>query len=66
VNGVSGYDYRLTAYDGQVNGGGGLDKFRMKVTRNGQTIFDNRMGQPDDPDIANPQVIAGGSIVIHR
>jgi hypothetical protein len=66
VNGVSGYDFRLTAYDGQVNGGGGLDKFRMKVTRNGQTIFDNRMGQPDDPDVANPQVIAGGSIVIHR
>jgi hypothetical protein len=66
VNGVPGYDFRLTAYDGQVSGGGGLDKFRIKVTRNGQTIFDNRMGVPDDPDVADPQVIAGGSIVIHR
>ena len=66
VNGVPGYDFRLTAYDGQVTGGGGVDKFRIKVTRNGQTIFDNRMGVPEDPDVADPQVIAGGSIVIHR
>jgi hypothetical protein len=66
VNGVSGYDFRVTGYDGQVSGGGGIDKFRIKITRNGQTVFDNRMGQPEDIDQADPQQIAGGSIVIHR
>ncbi len=66
VNGVSGYDFRLTAYDGQISGGGGIDKFRIKVTLNGQVIFDNRMGVPEDIDLADPQAIAGGSIVIHR
>ena len=66
VNGVSGYDFRLTAYDGQISGGGGIDKFRIKITRNGQTIFDNRMGVPEDPDVADPQAISGGSIVIHK
>ncbi|HET9667032.1 MAG TPA: hypothetical protein VFP09_09765, partial [Desertimonas sp.] len=66
VNGISGYDFRVTGYDGQVSGGGGIDKFRIKITRNGQTVFDNRLGQPDDIDQASPQQIAGGSIVIHR
>ncbi|MEK6275736.1 MAG: hypothetical protein AABM30_10400, partial [Actinomycetota bacterium] len=68
VNGVSGYDFRLTGYDGQISGGGGIDKFRIKITRTGtgQTVFDNRMGVPEDPDVADPQAISGGSIVIHR
>ena len=66
MNGVSGYDFRVTGYDGDINGGGGIDKYRIKITRNGQTIFDNRMGQSEDIDQANPQQIAGGSIVIHR
>jgi hypothetical protein len=66
VNGVSGYEFRVTGYDGQISGGGGIDKFRIKVTRNGQTVFDNRMGVSEDIDQADPQAIAGGSIVIHR
>ena len=56
----------VIAYDGQISGGGGIDKFRIKITRNGQTIFDNRMGVPEDPDVADPQAISGGSIVIHK
>jgi hypothetical protein len=67
VNGVSGYDFRLTAYDGQINGGGGVDKFRLKITQNGVTIFDNRVTvASDDMDTADPQAIGGGSIVIHK
>ena len=66
VNGVSGYQFRVTGYDGDISGGGGIDKFRIKITRNGQTVFDNRMGSSEDIDQANPQQIAGGSIVIHR
>jgi hypothetical protein len=68
VNGVSGYDFTLTAYDGQITGGGGVDRFRIRITRtnNGTVVFDNRNGVPTDMDVADPQAIAGGSIVIHK
>ena len=69
VNGVSGYDFTLTAYDGDVNGGGGVDKFRIRITRtnNGNVVFDNRITNGNlDMDTADPQAIAGGSIVIHK
>jgi hypothetical protein len=68
VNGVSGYDFTLTAYDGDITGGGGADMFRIRITKtnNGNVVFDNRNGKPTDMDTADPQVIAGGSIVIHK
>ncbi len=31
VNGVGGYGFMLTAIDGQQPGGGGVDKFRIKI-----------------------------------
>jgi hypothetical protein len=68
VNGVSGYDFTLTAYDGAIAGAGqsGYDRFRIKITKNGATVFDNRNGASMDMDAANPQNIGGGSIVIHK
>jgi hypothetical protein len=69
VNGVSGYDFTLTAYDGDAPSGGGVDKFRIRITRTngGNVIFDNRMGvSSTDMDTANPEAISGGSIVIHK
>ncbi|HKY42034.1 MAG TPA: cadherin-like domain-containing protein, partial [Pyrinomonadaceae bacterium] len=66
INGVPGYRFVLTAYDGQVNGGGGIDKFRIKITRNGTVVYDNRIGASDDIDLADPLAISGGSIVIHK
>jgi PKD repeat protein len=66
INGVTGYDFVVTAYDGQINGGGGSDKFRIKITKGGVTVFDNRIASPEDMDTADPQVIASGSIVIHK
>ncbi|HZN00089.1 MAG TPA: Ig-like domain-containing protein, partial [Pyrinomonadaceae bacterium] len=66
INGVPGYKFVLTAYDGNVNGGGGVDKFRMKITRNGTVVYDNRLGASDDIDLADPLAISGGSIVIHK
>jgi PKD domain len=67
VNGGSGYGFLLTATDGQLNGGGGVDKFRIKIWRldNSLVVYDNNFGASDDIDTANPQAIAGGSIVIH-
>jgi hypothetical protein len=68
VNGVSGYDFTLTAYDGDITGGGGTDRFRIRITKtnNGNVVFDNKNGTPTDMDMADPQNIAGGSIVIHK
>jgi PKD repeat protein len=69
INGVGNYGFLLTVTDGQVNGGGGVDKFRIKIwdKNNGNgVVYDNRMGQPDDIDTADPQAIGGGSIVIHK
>ena len=69
VNGVSGYDFTLTAYDGDITGGGGVDKFRIRITKTngGSVVFDNRITNANtDMDTADPQAIAGGSIVIHK
>ena len=63
------FGFLLTATDGQVSGGGGVDKFRIKIwdTNNGGTIvYDNMPSTSDDINNANPQAIGGGSIVIHK
>jgi hypothetical protein len=67
VNGVAGYDFILTAYDGDIAGGGGVDKFRIKITKRstGAVVYDNSLGSSDDMDAANPQALSGGSIVVH-
>jgi hypothetical protein len=67
VNGSGNYGFMLTAIDGQVNGGGGVDKFRIKIwDKNNQDaiVYDNQLNAPDS---TNPTtVLGGGSIVIHR
>lgn len=67
VNGVPGYSFLLTATDGQIAGGGGIDKFRIKIweTSSGALVYDNVRGASDDIDAASPQAIRNGSIVIH-
>ena len=66
INGVGGYSFLLTAIDGQLPGGGGQDKLRMKiwVTLTGQVVYDNQVGADDFTDPTT--VIGGGSIVIHK
>jgi hypothetical protein len=69
INGAGNYGFLLTATDGQLNGGGGVDKFRIKIwdKNNGDVVvYDNVRGGSNDIDTANPQAIAGGSIVIHK
>lgn len=67
INGVGGYNFLLTAHDGQQAGGGGTDKFRIKIQQTGGgVIYDNKHGTSDDIDAADPQAIGGGSIVIHK
>ncbi len=68
INGAGNYGFLLTATDGQVSGGGGVDKFRIKISDNstGAVVYDNVTGASDDINAANPQAIAGGSIVVHK
>lgn len=67
MNGGGSYGFLLTATDGQVAGGGGVDKFRIKIwdKNNADSIvYDNAPGS-DDIYSSTTQAIGGGSIVIH-
>ena len=68
INGAGNYGFLLTATDGQISGGGGVDKFRIKIVNKDTDVivYDNKFGESDDIDTANPQEIGGGSIVIHK
>jgi len=67
INGSGNYGFLLTAIDGQVNGGGGVDKFRMKIwdkNNGGVIVYDNQMGVSDNADPST--ALGAGSIVIHK
>ena len=68
VNGVSGYGFLLTATDGAQLGGGGVDKFRIKIwsLATNAVVYDNVAGAGEDIDVANPQALDAGNIVIHK
>jgi hypothetical protein len=67
INGSGDFGFLLTATDGQLNGGG-VDKFRIKIWDKATSgiAYDNAINSPDDIDLANPQALGGGSIVIQR
>jgi hypothetical protein len=63
----------LTAVDGQLPGGGGTDRFRIRIwemvndeygNEIESPVYDNQLGDMDSADPAT--AIAGGSIVIHK
>jgi hypothetical protein len=66
VGGVGDYGFLLTATDGQVTGGGGTDKFRLKVWEKGSgaVVYDNNLGNADGAEPST--ALGGGSIVIHH
>lgn len=66
INGSGDYAFLLTAIDGQINGGGGVDKLRMKIWNKstGAIIYDNQIGAADGADPVT--ALGGGSIVIHK
>lgn len=68
INGAGDYGFLLTATDGQLNGGSGVDKFRIKIwdKATGSIVYDNATGSSDDIDLANPQGLGGGTIVIQK
>ncbi|GAB3196930.1 hypothetical protein GCM10027293_10330 [Pontibacter aydingkolensis] len=70
INGSGWYGFILAATDGQVNGGGGTDKFRIKIwdkNNNDIIIYDNNLEVGNGDDDANAETaIMGGSIVVHE
>jgi hypothetical protein len=67
VNGAGNYGFLVSAIDGQKTGGGGYDKFRIKIwdkSNGNMVVYDNDMGL--DENGLPTTAISGGSIVIHE
>jgi PKD repeat protein len=69
INGTGEFKFMLTAIDGDITGGGGLDKFRIKIwsedVNDYETVeYDNQLEDAEDADPTT--VISKGSIVIHK
>jgi alpha-tubulin suppressor-like RCC1 family protein len=66
INGAGDFGFLLSAVDGVVAGGGGTDKFRIKIWNKaaGTIIYDNQIGGTEDAAAATG--ISGGDIVIHN
>lgn len=67
INGGGSYGFLLTAIDGDVTGGGGVDRFRIKIwdSATGGVVYDNQLGAADDTTDP-PAALSGGSIQIHQ
>jgi len=65
VNGSGGYQFLLSVIDGQAPGGGGVDKFRIKiwVKTSGAIVYDSQMGAADNAD-PTTAVGAGSNIIL--
>ena len=64
INGGGSYGFLLSAVDGRTPGGGGADKFRIKITdkTSGVVVYDNMMGAADSSAAAT--LLGGGSIAV--
>jgi len=73
VNGVeqSGIAFILTVIDGQLGGGGGTDKIRLKIynKNTGAVIYDNQRGASDNADpvvtVADPKANGTDIVVVN-
>ncbi len=66
INDSGEYGFILTGIDGAINGGGGIDKFRIKIwdKSSGNVVYDNQAGMTDDTDPTT--VLENGNIIIHK
>lgn len=65
IDGQGDYGFMLTAIDGAVNGGGGTDRFRIRIwdRASDRMVYDNEAGLSDAgiPSTA----LGGGAIIVH-
>ena len=64
INGSGSYNFMLTAIDGDLPGGGGQDKFRIRIWGDSGLIYDNQLNAPDSADPTT--ILGGGNVVIHH
>ena len=66
INGEGEYGFMLTAIDGDLPGGGGEHKFRIKIwdRETGNIVYDNMIDSPDDADPTT--IITKGVINIQK
>jgi len=67
INGTGNYNFMISAIDGTISGGGGVDKFRIKIWTNSNgsgVVYDNNSGSANNSDPST--ALGGGSIVIHN
>jgi hypothetical protein len=64
INGKGSYKFMVSAIDGAIKNGGGVDKFRIKIWNSNMVIYDNDLGK-DENDLPTT-VLGGGSVVIHE
>ncbi|MGQ0798114.1 MAG: PKD domain-containing protein [Methanobacteriota archaeon] len=66
INGAGNYGFLLTVVDGDLPGGGGVDKFRIKIwdLSSGVVVYDNRLGASDDSEPTT--ILGGGRIAIQK
>jgi PKD repeat protein len=66
VNGGGNYGFQITLIDGEHPGGGGVDRFRIKIwnlNAGNAVVYDNQLGADEDDDPVT--AIGGGNIKIH-
>jgi parallel beta-helix repeat protein len=67
INGSGNYGFMLTATDSEVNGGGEVDTFRIKIwdkDNDGLVVYDNKMDVSDDS--YDGTELGGGNIKVHK
>lgn len=65
INNAGNYRFMLTVIDGQQSGGGGADKFRMRIWADGGgLVYDNQLNALDSDDPTT--LLGGGQITIHK
>lgn len=69
INGEGEYKFMISAIDGDLLGGDGADRFRIRIWYEDEfgeeiIVYDNQLGDwpDDDPSTA----LGGGSIIIHK
>lgn len=65
INGVAGYQFMISAIDGDITFKGDPDRFRIKiwVESTGEVVYDNEINA--DPDADPSTIISEGAIVVH-
>ncbi|HBH62778.1 MAG TPA: hypothetical protein DDX85_13790 [Nitrospiraceae bacterium] len=67
INRTGNYGFMLFAVDGNISGGGGIDKFRIKIwdkDNNDVIVYDNNLNASDDA--APATALSGGAISIKK